>query len=68
MQDVVLMWSLGPGEIALLVFFAILLFGPKRLPELGQALGDSLRSFRKASNPDPQALSGPSEESEARAK
>jgi sec-independent protein translocase protein TatA len=50
MQDVLLMWALGPTEICLLLVVAILFFGPKRLPELGQSLGETLRSFRKASS------------------
>ena len=49
---VILLWSLGPAEIAMLLVLAIFIFGPKRLPELGQALGDTLRSFRDASKPE----------------
>lgn len=40
--------SIGlPGLIVILVV-AILLFGPKRLPELGKATGETLKSFREA--------------------
>jgi sec-independent protein translocase protein TatA len=56
MHDVALMWSLGPGEIMAILVVAILLFGPKRLPELGQALGEGLSSFKKASKSDPKSL------------
>lgn len=56
MQDVALMWSLGPGEIAMILIVAVLLFGPKRLPELGQALGEGINSFKKASKSDPKPL------------
>lgn len=52
-EQVTLLWSLGPGELALIVIAAILIFGPKRLPELGQALGETLRSFKDASKGDP---------------
>lgn len=44
------MGSIGLGEILLIVFIALLLFGPKRLPELGKALGKAIREFKKAEN------------------
>jgi len=40
--------NLGFGEIALIIFVALLLFGPKKLPELGKAAGNTLREFKKA--------------------
>lgn len=40
--------NLGFGEIALIVFIALLLFGPKKLPELGKAAGKTLREFKQA--------------------
>ncbi|MFZ3590980.1 twin-arginine translocase TatA/TatE family subunit [Bacillus sp. DJP31] len=40
--------NLGFGEIALIVFVALLLFGPKKLPELGKVAGSTLREFKKA--------------------
>lgn len=52
MQDVSLLWTLGPGELLMIVIVAIFVFGPKRLPELGKAMGDGLRSFRDASKGD----------------
>ncbi|MFC4182132.1 twin-arginine translocase TatA/TatE family subunit [Saccharococcus thermophilus] len=42
--------NIGFGEIALIVFFALLIFGPKKLPELGQAVGKTLREFKNAAN------------------
>ncbi|AST94149.1 MULTISPECIES: twin-arginine translocase TatA/TatE family subunit [Sutcliffiella] len=39
---------LGPGSILLIVFAALLIFGPKKLPELGKAAGNTLREFKKA--------------------
>ena len=42
--------GVGPGEL-LLIFLAILLiFGPKKLPEVGKALGDCVNQFKKASD------------------
>ncbi|MFD2114830.1 twin-arginine translocase TatA/TatE family subunit [Paenibacillus yanchengensis] len=38
--------NIGPTGIILLVIVALLLFGPKRLPELGRAVGRTLREFK----------------------
>ncbi|WP_449538604.1 twin-arginine translocase TatA/TatE family subunit [Ferdinandcohnia sp. Marseille-Q9671] len=42
------MGSLGFGSILLIVFFALLIFGPKKLPQLGKAAGNTLREFKNA--------------------
>jgi sec-independent protein translocase protein TatA len=42
------MGNLGFGELVLIIFFALLVFGPKKLPELGKAAGTTLREFKKA--------------------
>ncbi|MCS0543522.1 twin-arginine translocase TatA/TatE family subunit [Fredinandcohnia onubensis] len=42
------MGNLGFGELILIIFFALLVFGPKKLPELGKAAGTTLREFKKA--------------------
>ena len=39
---------LGMGEIALLIVLALVLFGPKRLPEMGRAAGRAIREFKSA--------------------
>lgn len=39
---------IGPGSIALIVGAALVIFGPKKLPELGRAVGDTLREFKNA--------------------
>lgn len=44
------MGSLGIPEIAFIFILALLIFGPKRLPELGRTVGKGLSEFRKASN------------------
>jgi sec-independent protein translocase protein TatA len=38
--------EIGPGELILLGLVALLLFGPKRLPEMGRGLGKGLREFK----------------------
>ena len=40
--------NLGMGEIVLLIVLALVLFGPKRLPEMGRAAGKAIREFRSA--------------------
>lgn len=38
---------IGPMEFLLVVFVALLLWGPTRLPELGRSLGRSIHEFRR---------------------
>ncbi|WP_375537396.1 twin-arginine translocase TatA/TatE family subunit [Alteribacillus sp. HJP-4] len=38
----------GPMSIVLIVVAALLIFGPKKLPELGRAAGNTLREFKHA--------------------
>ena len=40
--------NLGYTEIIIICFIALLLFGAKRLPEIGQSLGKSIRMFKKS--------------------
>jgi len=42
--------SIGAPELLLIFVVALLVFGPRRLPELGRALGRGLSEFRKATN------------------
>lgn len=42
------MGNLSPGELAILLVIALLVFGGKGLPEAGKALGNGLREFRRA--------------------
>ncbi|GHV86393.1 hypothetical protein AGMMS50230_20010 [Spirochaetia bacterium] len=39
---------LGVGEIALLIVLALVLFGAKRLPQVGRAAGEAIREFKAA--------------------
>jgi len=40
---------LGFGEILVILVIALLVFGPTKLPQLGDALGKGIRNFKKAS-------------------
>jgi sec-independent protein translocase protein TatA len=41
-----LMPNVGPFELAIVLIIALVVFGPKRLPELGRSLGKGIREFR----------------------
>ncbi|MFC1484079.1 twin-arginine translocase TatA/TatE family subunit [Candidatus Neomarinimicrobiota bacterium] len=41
--------SLGFGEILVILFIILLLFGAKKLPDLARGLGQGMREFRRAS-------------------
>lgn len=41
---------LSPMHIVLLLIVALLIFGPKRLPEIGSGLGKSIREFKESMN------------------
>ena len=43
------MFGLGVQELIFIFVLALLIFGPKRLPELGRTVGRGLAEFRKAS-------------------
>ena len=39
---------LAPGHLLVILGIALLVFGPKKLPELGKGLGESIRGFKEA--------------------
>ncbi len=65
--------NIGPGELILLLVIVLVVFGPGKLPEIGQAVGKGIREFRKAASdvteatrvdappatPAPQAMPAP---------
>ena len=38
--------NIGPMEIVIVLIIALVVFGPKRLPELGRSMGKGIREFR----------------------
>ena len=44
------MFGIGAQELVLILVVALLVFGPKRLPDLARTLGRGLSEFRRASN------------------
>jgi len=52
------MFGLGWTEVVIILVVAVVIFGPKKIPELGSALGKTLRGFK-------QELDAPSDEADA---
>jgi sec-independent protein translocase protein TatA len=40
------MWTPGPLEIVVILVIVLVIFGPKRLPDLGRSLGRGMREFK----------------------
>ena len=48
---------IGPWEIALILAIVLIIFGPKKLPELAKAAGDAIKQYRDASSDKPPSTS-----------
>jgi sec-independent protein translocase protein TatA len=48
-----------PTHLILIFGIALLVFGPKKLPELGKGLGDGIRGFKSAMNSKEEKKDGP---------
>ena len=47
------MFGIGMREIVVVLLVAVLIFGYKKLPEIGSALGKAIKSFKQTVNDDP---------------
>lgn len=52
---------LGAGEILIVLVVVLLVFGPNKLPQLGDALGKGIRNFKKAASVDEPPSAAPVE-------
>ena len=43
-------FNIGPGELIIVLIIALIVVGPGKLPDVGSALGRSIREFRKAAS------------------
>lgn len=50
-------FGIGPGELIIVLIIALIVVGPGKLPDVGSALGKSIREFRKASSDVKEATS-----------
>ncbi|NMM48656.1 Sec-independent protein translocase subunit TatA/TatB [Marinigracilibium pacificum] len=48
MLDLILAWTPGAGELILIAFVVVLLFGAKKIPELARGMGKGIREFKDA--------------------
>jgi sec-independent protein translocase protein TatA len=48
--------NIGPVEIGIVLIIALLVFGPKKLPELGKGAGQSIREFKESVTGDSGAI------------
>lgn len=54
-----LLFLSNPRTIIFIVFVLVLFFGAKRIPELFRGVGQGVREFKDASNPEPQQPANP---------
>jgi len=54
-----------PMHLIIVLFIALLVFGPKKLPELGKGLGDGIRSFKNSMREKDEAATTSDSQKEA---
>lgn len=59
LQFIPLFFNLGTGEIIIIVFVVLLLFGGKKIPELMKGLGKGVRSFKEGVNDISEEINKP---------
>ena len=45
-------FNVGPGELVVVLVIALIVLGPKRLPEVGRSIGSGMREFKDSLNGD----------------
>ena len=59
--------NIGPLEIAVVLIIVLIIFGPKRLPELGQSMGRGIREFKNSLTGDKDKDSAEEEQAQLQA-
>jgi sec-independent protein translocase protein TatA len=54
-----MMPGIGPLEIGIVLAIALVVFGPKKLPELGRGLGGGMREFKQSISSEVRELKSP---------
>lgn len=54
-------FNIGTGEVIILIFLVLLLFGGKKIPELMRGIGKGVRSFRQGMNDISSEINAPAE-------
>ncbi|MCY1590313.1 twin-arginine translocase TatA/TatE family subunit [Staphylococcus pettenkoferi] len=48
MENLFILGMTGPTNLVIISIIALIIFGPKKLPQFGKAIGDTLREFKSA--------------------
>jgi len=54
--------TVGPQELLLVLLIVIIIFGAKKLPDLGKSLGESIKNFKGSVSKDKDAEKDPSKD------
>ena len=58
------MFGLGVTELAIILVIVVVLFGAKKLPEIGKGVGEAIRNFKKSTSEPPEIDITPENKSE----
>ncbi|MCU5745264.1 twin-arginine translocase TatA/TatE family subunit [Staphylococcus sp. SQ8-PEA] len=48
MENLIILGMTGPTSLVIISVIALIIFGPKKLPQLGRSIGETLREFKSA--------------------